>query len=471
MKKTTSAQKGAWTAAVWAAALALAVLINLVVRAIPETYTQLDLSEAGLYSLSPESLQVIREIPQEVTVYYLCETGSEDTLIRSYLNRCAAENPQITWQLKDPALYPTFAAQYGAENASAGSLILVSGEDSLVLDAAELYEYDYSDYATTGGYSLRFDGENDLTAALYRLTSGEQRHAYVLTGHGEKPLTETLSITLEKQGFALNTLSLLSGTVPEDCDLLILNVPQSDLAGAGQKVNEVGRMKEYLAQGGKLLVLTGEYYQTPNLDELLAQFGLSRVDGIIAEGQADHALYGYPCSLLPDYASAMETTALDGLDTSRPVLLELAQGIRLDPREDVISEALLLTSDAAYSKAAGYQMTTTDREEGDADGPFALAAYACQQDTGAEVIWIGCGGMDDEAVYQTAPGNAAFLQGCASSLAGQTSGVLIPSKALEAAPLQIDGRLTAGLGILFVLVLPAAILIAGGAVLVLRRRR
>lgn len=68
-------------------------------------------------------------------------------------------------------------------------------------------------------------------------------------------------------------------------------------------------------------------------------------------------------------------------------------------------------------------------------------------------------------------GNAAFLQGCASSLAGQTSGVLIPSKALEAAPLQIDGRLTAGLGILFVLVLPAAILIAGGAVLVLRRRR
>ena len=61
MKKPTSAQKGAWTAAAWAAALALAVLINLVVRAVAETYTQLDLSEAGLYSLSPESLQVIRE--------------------------------------------------------------------------------------------------------------------------------------------------------------------------------------------------------------------------------------------------------------------------------------------------------------------------------------------------------------------------------------------------------------------------
>ena len=112
-----------------------------------------------------------------------------------------------------------------------------------MLDAAELYEYDYSDYATTGGYSLRFDGENDLTAALYRLTSGEQRHAYVLTGHGEKSLTETLSITLEKQGFALNTLSLLSGTVPEDCDLLELECSAESNRRCRPKVNEVGRMK------------------------------------------------------------------------------------------------------------------------------------------------------------------------------------------------------------------------------------
>lgn len=471
MKKFASARKGIWTAAVWAAAIALVVLVNLVVRAVPARYTQLDLSEAGLYSLSQETLQVVRDIQQDVTIYYLCETGSEDTLIQSYLDRCAAENRHIRWQLKDPAIYPTFAAQYGAETSSSGSLILVSGEDSLVLDAAELYEYDYTDYASTGSYSLRFDGENDLTAALYRLTSGEQRRAYALTGHGEQPLTETLTITLEKQGFALGTLSLLSGEVPEDCDLLILNVPQDDLSGAGQKVNELGRLRTYLDQGGKLLVLTGGYYETPRLDELLAEFGLSRVEGIVAEGQGDHALYGYPCSLLPDYASPLESTALDGLDTTRPVLLELAQGIQLDPMEDVVSEALLMTSDKAYSKAAGYQMTTTDREEGDAEGPFALAAYARREDTGAEVIWIGCGGMDNEMLYQTAPGNVSFLQGCASSLAGQTSGVLIPSKALEAAALSIDGAVTAGLGILFVLVLPAAVLVLGSAVVLLRRRR
>ena len=136
MKKFASARKGIWTAAVWAAAIALVVLVNLVVRAVPARYTQLDLSEAGLYSLSQETLQVVRDIQQDVTIYYLCETGSEDTLIQSYLDRCAAENRHIRWQLKDPAIYPTFAAQYGAETSSSGSLILVSGEDSLVLDGA-----------------------------------------------------------------------------------------------------------------------------------------------------------------------------------------------------------------------------------------------------------------------------------------------------------------------------------------------
>lgn len=39
--------------------------------------------------------------------------------------------------------------------------------------------------------------------------------------------------------------------------------------------------------------------------------------------------------------------------------------------------------------------------------------------------------MDNEGIYQVIPGNVTFLQGCAASLAGQESAVLIDSKALE----------------------------------------
>ena len=474
-KKTASDGKvfrsGLYSAAITAAVIAAVVLLNLLVRAIPSKYTEFDLSEAGLYTLGDSSKQVTRELSQDVTIYYLCETGNEDQIISKLLDKYAAESSHITWELKDPAVYPTFAAQYGAQEASSGSVILVSGDQNVVLDASELYDYDYSDYYTTGTYSVTFAGENEITSAIYRLTSGEQKHAYYTTNHGEQTLTDTLTDALESQNLSLAALDLLSSGIPEDCDLLIINNPAQDLASAGSLVDEMSLLRGYLSSGGKVLLLTDSYYNTPNLDALMAEFGLTRTEGLVVEGDANHSMNGYPYYLLPDYTSPTETAALDGVDTSRHVLLQMAQGITLTETDNIVSEALLTTSNSAYSKTAGYEMVTADKEDGDLDGPFALAAYARNETTEAEVIWVNCGNMDNEAAYQVVPGNCTFLQGCAASLAGQVSTVLIDSKALEAAPISVSGSVSAVLGLTFIVILPAALLAVGAVVVVLRRRK
>ena len=464
-------RSGLYSAAITAAVIAAVVLLNLLVRAIPSKYTEFDLSEAGLYTLGDSSKQVAQELSQDVTIYYLCETGNEDQIISKLLDKYAAESSHITWELKDPAVYPTFAAQYGAQDASSGSLILVSGDQNVVLDASELYDYDYSDYYTTGTYSVTFAGENEVTSAIYRLTSGEQKHAYYTTNHGEQTLTDTLTNALESQNLSLTALDLLSSGIPEDCDLLIINDPAQDLASAGSLVDEMSLLRSYLSSGGKVLLLTDSYYNTPNLDALMAEFGLTRTEGLVVEGDADHSMNGYPYYLLPDYTSPTETTALDGVDTSRHVLLQMAQGITLTETDNIVSEALLTTSNSAYSKTAGYEMTTADKEDGDLDGPFALAAYARNETTEAEVIWVNCGNMDNEAAYQVVPGNCTFLQGCAASLAGQVSMVLIDSKALEAAPISVSSSVSAVLGLTFIVILPAALLAVGAVVVLLRRRK
>ena len=130
----------------------------------------------------------------------------------------------------------------------------------------------------------------------------------------------------------------------------------------------------------------------------------------------------------------------------------MAQGITITETEGIASEALLVSTESSYSKAAGYEMTTAEQEDGDPDGPFALAAYASNNSTGAEVIWVNCGNMDNEGIYQVIPGNVTFLQGCAASLAGQESAVLIDSKALEAAPLEVPGIAASTLGLLLSLI-------------------
>ena len=465
-------RSGVYAAALAVVVLVLVILVNLVVRAIPTKYTEFDLSESGLFTLSDSSKEIARNIDTDVTIYYLAETGDEDVLITKLLNNYAAQNAHIRWEGKDPALYPTFAAQYGAQNSANGSLILTCGEKSTVLDASDLYTEDYSNYYLNGSSSVTFDGESKLTAALYRLTSGEERHAYYTTNHGEQALTDTLKAALENQNLAVSALDLLSGDIPDDCALLIINVPAQDLASAGALLDEMSALRSYLEQGGKLLVTTDSYNKTPNLDALLAEFGLSRTEGLVVEGDSSHVLNSYPpYYLLPDYASAAESGILDGVDKNRKVLLQMAQGITLTETENVIAEALLTTSDSAYSKAAGYEMTTIEKEDGDPDGPFTLAAYARREDTEAEVVWVNCGNMDNEGIYQVVPGNVSFLQACAATLAGQENTALIESKALDAAPITVANSTSVGLGLVFVILLPAAVLAVGGVVVVLRRRK
>lgn len=72
---------GIYASAVTVLVVVLAVLLNLIVRAVPTKYTEFDLSEAGLYTLSDSSKDIAHALTQDVTIYYLAETGSEDAII------------------------------------------------------------------------------------------------------------------------------------------------------------------------------------------------------------------------------------------------------------------------------------------------------------------------------------------------------------------------------------------------------
>lgn len=461
-------RSGVYSTAILAAAIVLAVLLNLLVGALPKKYTEFDLSEAKMYTLGDSSKKLVQSLDQDVTVYYLCETGSEDAILTKLLDHYADESSHFRWEQKDPAIYPTFAAQYGASDVSTGSLIVVSGENNVVLDAADLYEYDYSDYYTTGSANVTFGGEKQITSAIYKLTAAEETYAYYTTNHGEQALTSSLTEALEAQNITAQPLDLLTSTIPDDCDLLIINDPTSDFASDGL-VDEISQLQTYLENGGRVLLTTNGYDETPNLDAVMAQFGLAREAGLVVEGDSSHALYGYPYSLFPDYGTTDESTALDGVNRSTHVMLSVAQGITVTETDGVTAESLLNTSEDAYSKLNFDTSSTTDKENGDTDGPFSLAVWARNETTGAEVIWIGCPNMDNEQLYQSIPGNLTFLQGCAASMVGQD--ILIDTKALEASPITIPASTATTLGLVFVFVLPAAVLIAGAVVVLLRRRK
>ncbi len=101
---------GCCSTAILAAAIVLAVLINLLVGAIPEKIHRVrPLCRQNVHA--GRQLQAADAEPGSgCTVYYLCETGSEDAIITKLLDHYADESGHFHWEQKDPALYPTFAA-------------------------------------------------------------------------------------------------------------------------------------------------------------------------------------------------------------------------------------------------------------------------------------------------------------------------------------------------------------------------
>ena len=145
-------------------------------------------------------------------------------------------------------------------------------------------------------------------------------------------------------------------------------------------------------------------------------------------------------------------------------------------------DELLTTSDEAYSKVNVTNNTTIEKEDGDIDGPFAVAVAvsetieADESDAGetkeAQLVYVTTAGLLDDTINSVvADGNYDFFMNGISWMSGETSTVSIPEKSLTYTSLMVNAGSANMWGILLIAVLPLAILGIGVAVWIRRRRR
>ena len=323
-----SLRSGAYASVLAVVVLVLVILLNLVVGAVPTKFTQFDISTGKMFTLSDTTKTMLQELNTDVTAYYLAETGNEDSNITRILDRYAGESSHFTWQQRDPALYPTFAQQYDAQNASSSSVILVCGDNHTVVDYNDMYTADYSSYYTTGSYTMSFSAENALSSGIAKVTRENSYVLYQLTGHGEASLESDFTETLDNSGVTVQDLNLLTNdTVPEDAAALLINDPQADLSTL-----DAAAIKTYLENGGHLFVTTDLTVSTPNLDALLAEYGMTRQEGLVIENDSNYYLYGTAQTCLLPNLSSNEITAgvTDGMHVFTPVAQGIVKGDSTD---------------------------------------------------------------------------------------------------------------------------------------------
>ena len=449
-----------------AVVIALAVAANLLVGALPESITKKDITQSGLYTLGESSQTVANSLESEVEIYYLVQDGAQDAAVETLLDRYAEQSSKISWQIKDPAVYPTFAHNY--DDAAEGSLIVTCGDKYQVIDSYDLYAYNYD--STTGGYTTDFDAENQITSALRYVSSTETPMVYLMKGHNETTLPSSLSDQMKQQNLTSEEINLLNyEAVPEDAAAVMILEPQKDLTE-----HETQLLNDYLANGGKLLLFSSlTETDMPNLDAILAAYGMSRSGGLIVETDSSKIYGGYPTVMLPSIAVNSMT---QGADTDGYVLLKNAGGIQLaeEMPEGVSVVKLLTTSDNAISKTNWQQMSTWELEEGDLQGQFALGASAekTTDDITSGIVWFSSSTLLDDNVDMMVNGNnSALVLSALAQLAGQEVESLgIAAKSLTADYLVVPTEDASRWNMISMYLLPAAALIAGIAITVTRRK-
>lgn len=470
--KTRRSAAGSYSVLAVVIVLAIAVAVNLLVGALPSSVTERDMTPQQLYTLSGESEQRLAALERDVQIYWVVQSGSEDETLGQLLGRYA-EYSHVSVTRVDPVKYPNFLSAYTTESASNNSLVVVCGERHMYVPYSDIWTYsDYEQYVYYyynygQDYRDTFAGEQKLTSAIGYVTSDSLPVMYVLSGHGEAVLSDAVQSSVALQNVQIQELSLLTvEAVPDDCGLLFINGPVSDLSA-----EESGMIRDYLAKGGKLLAATAYTEEDmTNYSGLLADWGLTVEYGYVLESNPNYHFSGYVDLLLPALQSHSITSPLS--ESGYSVIFPDAQAFAMaDTAEDITVSSLLKSSTDAYLKTDLAGMTSLVKEEGDEAGPFVLAAAGKNDATGAQIVAFGSNlFMEKDFSDMVSGANLDLFLNAIDWLCEKTDSISIHAKIVSSDYLTFSNS-AAGAAKLVLLVLVPLAFVAVGVVTFIRRRR
>lgn len=361
MFRMSGTRHGAYSVGLTVIVIAIIIVINLVAGQIPEAYRNLDVSSTKIYDISDTTTELLDSLEEDVDMTILAVKDETDDRITTFLSKYDALSDHVSMEWVDPVLHPSALTEYDAsENTvvisceATGRTTTVSFDDILVPDMYSYYYYGSESYT-------EFDGEGQLTSAVNYVTNDVEKTIYQTTGHGEGTLSDTITDLMDKNNYSLTELNLLMTTsIPEDCDLLFMYAPTTDLSE-----DEAEMIGSYLDQGGKVMILLGETNaaELPNLEGILEEYGIQSADGYIADPQ--RCYQGNYYYIFPELSLSGDMA--DGI-SSEMVLLINAHGLNvIDPSRDTIT-----TTSFMSSSDQAFDVTETTQEQ----GSYSLGAVA-----------------------------------------------------------------------------------------------
>ncbi|MBD1871110.1 Gldg family protein [Cyanobacteria bacterium FACHB-471] len=310
-----------------AATLAVLVILGLINFLGVRYSKQVDLTENQLFTLSPQTQEVLQNLEQPVKVWVFAITPNPND--RRLLENYQRQSNQFSFEYVDPQARPGLARDFGVQQA--GEVYLERGENRTFLQ--QIAQEPLS--------------ERRITNAVGQIASDRQPKVYFLQGHGERALepgqgsfSQALG-SLGDENFVAEPLNLAENPdIPEDTTVLVLAGPQRALLPP-----EVTALRNYLQRkSGLLLMLDPD--TDPGLGALLQDWGISLDDRLIIDPNGQTAGVNAAVTIVTQYGVHPITEEFgDGIS-----FYPLARPIGVTETPEVEASPLLLTGDRVQAK-------------------------------------------------------------------------------------------------------------------------
>lgn len=420
-----------------------------------------DLTEDKKNSLAPETLDTLSKLtgPVSVDAFYTKRTNSETIrlLLDNYVRNSAGK---LSYQFIDPEVDPLSAQN--ANITQDGTLVIKMGDRQQQVTAPD---------------------EQRLTSALVKIISGETKHVYFLTGHGEKSPEDTgeqsystARIKLQNKNYTVKLLNLVtSPTIPDDADALIIAGPTQPLLGGEVKI-----ISDYIANGGAAIimedptVLTGMGNSPDLLSDYLKQvWGINLGNDIVLDPNGQQLVK--QALIAVGGAFATHPIVPDELK-SQIFLFQGARSVSVSESTPSATQTeLIKTGDQAWGETdfdALAKGTIKPDQGADIVGSVPLVVTGQNTATNSRVVVVGDSDFASNN-FQSAYGNPDLFINMVDWAVGQENLINLTPKSETTRTLNLPAvpYFTGILYLVTFVILPGVPLVAGIVVLIRRRRK
>ncbi len=483
--KSRKAHHGAASVGIIAVVIAIVIVINIVCSLLVDRFPniKLDLTANNSFALQDDTVDYMAHLNDDVKLYILMteddflSNGTYFVQAKNLLEKMEGNSKgKLKVEYIDLVENPNFTSKYPDidwTTTTNNYLALVTCGDrykALTLDECFTYDQEYYSYYQKY-YFTGTSIEQAVVTAILNVTTEDKVVVDMIKGNGESDYTGMKNL-LNNNAYQVNEVSLVTQDIDEEAQFVVIFAPSVDLDESA-----VDKISEWLDNDGKygrtlIYIPCADKVDTPNLDKLLDDWGMTVNDGYVFETNTDYLVSGStPYAFVTNYTEYYT----DGLkNPGIPVFTTDSHDIIINDTE--MAHPLLTTSSdsGVYPYDADEKWDYKDAIAGEPLNIAAEGVVTNNDKSSSRVIVFGSYMMFNERILSfNSYNNSAYFMNIMNTIADKDDvGITIETKSLESTELGVTDVTTKNIMmVVFVIIIPVTILVIGLVVWLRRRNK